>query len=270
MSDVEIPRHDILGVRVSALDYGRAVDAIVAAARDGRGLGVTALAVHGVMTGYQDLRQRHRLNALDVVTPDGQPVRWALNRIHGAGLRDRVYGPTLMLKVCEAAAREALPVFLFGATEQTLEKLSANLRQRFPGLVIAGTRASAFRQLDAGAWEALAREIRDSGAQLVFVGLGCPRQETWVYEMREHLPMPRIAVGAAFDFHAGNAPQAPRWMQGAGLEWLYRLCGNPRRLWKRYLLLNPQYVLAVLLQWAGVRRADPDSGREPEEQCRYG
>lgn len=270
MADSDIPRHALLGVRVSALDYNKAVAATIDAAKAKASFGITALAVHGVMTGHQDPEQRYRLNALDIVTPDGQPVRWALNRLYSANLRDRVYGPNLMLNLCEAAANEGLPVFLFGATEDTLNKLSANLKTRFPELQIAGMKASAFRQLNEAEWSDLADCIRNSGAKLVFVGLGCPRQEIWVYEMRDKLQMPRIAVGAAFDFHAGNVRQAPLWIQNIGLEWLYRLTQDPRRLWKRYIFLNPQYMAGVFLQWLGLHSIDPNTAKEPTTEMHFG
>lgn len=256
-------RRSILGVRVAATDYTEAVSATLAAASDRRSFGLSALAVHGVMTGYDDLEHRFRLNALDLVVPDGQPVRWALNLLHGCGLRDRVYGPDLMLHLCQAAAANGLAIYLYGSTADVLRPLAENLQDIFPGLRVAGFRPSLFRPIaDDSEADQIAAEIEDSGAAICFVGLGCPRQEAFVYEFRDRVHMPLVAVGAAFDFHAGTSKQAPSAMQRMGLEWFYRLLGDPRRLWRRYLILNPRYVLAVARQRLGIGDAD-DPGREP-------
>jgi exopolysaccharide biosynthesis WecB/TagA/CpsF family protein len=246
-------KRSVLGVLVDPADYATAVDRVVAAAREGRPLAVSALAVHGVMTGYGDAEHRARLNRLDLVVPDGQPVRWALNLLHGAGLRDRVYGPTLMLRICERAAREGLGIYLYGSTPEVLEKLSQGLRRRFPELAISGAEPSRFRRLSPAEKAEVVERVRGSGARIVFVGLGCPRQEVWAYEYRDALSLPVIAVGAAFDFHAGLKAQAPRWMQDRGLEWLFRFASEPRRLWRRYLLLNPAFVALLGAQYLGLR-----------------
>lgn len=244
----EPARHSVLGVGVHAVDYDQATDAILAAARAGRPFAATALAVHGVMTGRCDAAQRARLNQLDLVTPDGQPVRWAMNWLHRTTLRDRVYGPFLMLRVCERAASEGLPVFLYGSDAATLGNLERALRVRMPGLQIAGTRPSRFRLASETEWAADGRTLRDSGAKVVFCGLGCPRQEAWVHAMRRQLSVPLVAVGAAFALWAGNQPMAPAWMQRAGLEWLFRLSREPRRLARRYLVYNPLFVAGIVRQ----------------------
>ena len=178
--------------------------------------------------------------------------------------------PTLMLKTCERAAEKGVPIFLFGGTEQLLEKLSDNLAEKFPKLEIAGRRASKFRRLTAEERDETVQAIRASGAGVTFVGLGCPRQEVWTYEFRKSLSMPVLAVGAAFNFHAGLLPQAPRFMQKRGLEWFYRLVKEPKRLWKRYLLLNPAYLSLLLLQWTGARPFDPEDSTQPTEELLYG
>lgn len=263
-------KRSVLGVSVDVIDYAAATSRIVAAAEAGRSMAVSALAVHGVMTGVLDRTHRHRLNRLDIVAPDGQPVRWALNLVHGASLSERVYGPTLMLEVCERAAERGLSVFLFGSRPDVLEALSRNLRARFPTLRIAGTRPSRFRRTSVDEKAAIVEEIHASGADLVFVGLGCPRQEVWAYEYRDALSMPALAVGAAFDFHAGVLPQAPPLMQRWGLEWFYRLVHEPSRLWRRYVLLNPMYLGLLLLQLTGIVRFDPGNTEPPDEEMRYG
>ncbi len=263
-------KKNILGVNINAVDYEAAAAKIIEAAKAKRGMSVTALAVHGVMTGVMDATQRYRLNTFDLIVPDGQPVRWALNALHKAALPDRVYGPTLTLKVCEAAAKEGLPIYLYGSRQEVIDKLKVNLTQKFPGLKIAGSQPSRFRQTTAEEKDQIAHEIRESGAAITMVGLGCPRQETWAYEYREALGMPILAVGAAFDFHAGTLAQAPSRMQNMGLEWLFRLIKEPRRLWRRYVILNPQYVTLLLLQATKLKRFDPADTTPPTAEMRYG
>jgi exopolysaccharide biosynthesis WecB/TagA/CpsF family protein len=250
-------KRNVLGVLVDVIDYPAATERIVAAAREHRPMAVTALAVHGVMTGVGDPALGARLNSFDLVTPDGQPVRWALNLLHGAALADRVYGPTLTLRVLERCAAEGLPVYLYGSTEETLGRLVANVQEMFPALKIAGSEASKFRPAGAGEDAQIAARVRGSGARLVLVGLGCPRQEVFAYAMRPLLDMPLLAVGAAFDYHAGQLRKPPAWMQRYGLEWLWRLGLEPTRLWRRYLLLNPAYLARLGAQKARLWPATP-------------
>lgn len=257
-------KFNVLGIEVNAIDYDTTVEHVIAAAKARAPLTLSALAVHGVMTGALDPEQGYRLNHLDLVVPDGQPVRWALNLLHSANLSDRVYGPTLMLRICDRAASEGLPIYLYGSRETVLAALVKNLQRRFPGLRVAGYTPSQFKQVTATEQRQIAAAIVASGAQIVFVGLGCPRQEVWVYENRDLLAIPAIAVGAAFDFHAGLLPQAPTWMQKYGLEWLFRLGQEPGRLWRRYVLLNPQYLWLLMLQWLHLRRFDQPLPQPPE------
>jgi N-acetylglucosaminyldiphosphoundecaprenol N-acetyl-beta-D-mannosaminyltransferase len=254
---IDLGKRNVLGVRVDAIDYVAAVGKIMAAARTRQPLAVTALAVHGVMTGVQDKAHGARLNAFDLVTPDGQPVRWALNLLHGAQLTDRVYGPELTLRVLAACAEEGLPVYFYGSTEDTLDRLVSALRSRLPALKIAGSEPSRFRTAKPGEAEDIAERIEAAGARVVLVGLGCPRQEMFVYALRGLVHAPMLAVGAAFDYHAGQLRQPPAWMQRHGLEWLWRLGLEPGRLWKRYLLLNPAYLARLGAQKAHVWGATP-------------
>jgi exopolysaccharide biosynthesis WecB/TagA/CpsF family protein len=262
-------KHNILGVLVNATDYSQAVDHIISSARARRPCSVSALAVHGVMTGVLDNEHKFRLNHLDLVVPDGQPVRWALNLLYRTGLRDRVYGPNLMLAICARAAAERLPIFFYGSSAKTLKGLIRNLRQRYPEIVIAGAVPSKFRRLQPGEKEELIALIRNSGAAIIFIGLGCPRQEVWAYEFRDSLEIPVIAVGAAFAFHAGVLRQAPGWIQRSGLEWLFRWYAEPLRLWRRYLLLNPAYVILLALQATRLRQWSTD-GQKPVNELLYG
>jgi N-acetylglucosaminyldiphosphoundecaprenol N-acetyl-beta-D-mannosaminyltransferase len=262
-------KQNLLGVRIDAVDYDAAVERIVDAARDERPYGVSALAVHGVMEAVVDPELRHRVNRLELVTADGQPVRWSLNLLHGTGLPDRCYGPTLMRKVCEAAAAADLPVFLYGSREDVVERLGERLVESFPGLQVAGTAPSRFAQVSPRELDDIAEAIRATGARIVFAGLGCPRQEVFAYELRERVKLPVLAVGAAFEYHAGLRKEPPRLIQRSGLQWLWRLLGDPRRLWKRYLTTNPAFVVRVAAQRLGLWRPDTDATTEPPREAGY-
>jgi N-acetylglucosaminyldiphosphoundecaprenol N-acetyl-beta-D-mannosaminyltransferase len=267
---IDAGKQNVLGIRVNAVDYEAASHKIITAARQRKALSVSALAVHGVMTGVLDQTHRYRLNHLDLVCPDGQPVRWALNLLYKMGLPDPVTGTGLMLSVCERAAQEELPIYLYGSRPDVLESLSKNLLDRFPKLIIAGTQPSRFRQVSAEEKQQIVEEIQKSGAAITFVGLGCPRQEVWVYEYTEQLSMPTMAIGAAFDFLSGNVSRAPKLLQKWGLEWFYRLMQEPTRLWRRYVFLNPLYVLLFTLQFFKIVYFDPSRAKPPLEEIRYG
>ena len=194
-------KKNILGILVNAIDYDGATRSILDAAIAGQRMAVSALAVHGIMTGVLDHEQKYRLNSLDLVVPDGQPVRWALKWLSSSDLSDRVYGPQLTLLLCKEAAKHGLPVFFYGSRLDVLTPMCLNLQNRFPGLRIAGMQPSLFRKTSEIEKLEIVNAIKQSGAKMVFVGLGCPRQEVWVFEYRDLLEMPLIAVGAAFDFH---------------------------------------------------------------------
>jgi N-acetylglucosaminyldiphosphoundecaprenol N-acetyl-beta-D-mannosaminyltransferase len=263
-------KKNVLGILVDAVDYEGAEEAIIQAAHAQRPFAVSALAVHGIMTGVLDREHKYRLNRFDLITPDGQPVRWAMALTGQARLPDRVYGPFLTLRVCARAEREGLSVYLYGATEATLERLQTALAERFPHLWVAGRQPSRFRRASPEERASDVAAIEASGADIVLVGLGCPRQEVWAYEMREDLARPLLAVGAAFDFLAGSLSMAPAWMQARGLEWLYRLWREPGRLWRRYLILNPRYCWGLARQKFGLGKFDPNDATEPGELLRYG
>jgi N-acetylglucosaminyldiphosphoundecaprenol N-acetyl-beta-D-mannosaminyltransferase len=251
-------KRNVLGVLVDIVDYEAAVDRILAAARDRTPLAATALAVHGVMTGVQDPVQRRRLNELDLVTPDGQAVRWGLNLLHRARLRDRVCGPDLTRKLLARAATDGVPVFFYGSTPDVLDKLVTGTQARNPGLQVAGVSPSRFATVDETGLAEIAATVKNSGARLMFAGLGCPRQETFARAIRDHLDVPVLAVGAAFDFEAGTQREGPDWVQRIGLHWLWRLLAEPRRLWRRYLLLNPAYLTLLAAQRLRLWRPSTD------------
>lgn len=257
-----VRRASVLGVGVDLVDPGQAIELIVRKAREGGALSVTALAVHGVMTGWRSGAFRQVLARTDLVVADGQPVRWALNWLYSAGIEERVYGPDLMLDICRVAADEGLPVFLYGSSGRVLEMLAGELRQRNPGLVIAGWRPSAFGSIYESEQASIAAEIAQSGAAVCFVGIGCPRQEVFTERLAPIAGIPFVAVGAAFDFHAGSKKTAPRWMQSRGLEWLFRLMQEPSRLWRRYLLLNPLYLALLVAQKAGLPVGSRPAGEQ--------
>jgi exopolysaccharide biosynthesis WecB/TagA/CpsF family protein len=263
-------KKNVLGILINAVNYEAAISQIIGAARARKPMSVSALAVHGVMTGVLDSTHRYRLNHIDLVLPDGQPVRWAMNLLYNTGLPDRVSGPVAMLEICKRAAEEGLSIYLYGSKNSVLETLSQNLCKRFPKLIIAGIQPSKFKQVSAKEKQEIAENIRNSGAAITFVGLGCPRQEVWAYEYRDNLSMPLIAVGAAYDFHAGNLAKSPEFLSRIGLEWLFRLSMEPGRLWQRYVLLNPLYIWLFLLQALKIKKFDPKDATPPHEEVLYG
>jgi N-acetylglucosaminyldiphosphoundecaprenol N-acetyl-beta-D-mannosaminyltransferase len=267
---IDLGKRNLLGVAISAVDYEYAVAKVIDAAREGRRCATTALAVHGVITGARDRAHRYRLNTFDLVTPDGQPVRWGLNLLYGTKLDDRVYGPTMTFKVCTEAAVRGIPVYFYGSSQEVLDRLCTRLPQICPGLNIAGVQPSEFRQFSAEEQKVAADRIRSSGAKILFVGLGCPRQEVFTYEMSKHLSMPMLAVGAAFDYHAGLLQEPPAMVQRYGLQWLYRLIQEPGRLWRRYLFTNSQFVGLFLAQWLHVWRPDLTDCDPPLAEVRFG
>ena len=254
-------KYDLFGVQVSATNYDEATEFILQAARQGRPAVVSAHSVHGLITASDDPELLLKVNRFDIITPDGQPVRWALNALHGAGLRDRVYGPELMLRACRSAAQHKMPIFLYGSSPEVLDPLAVNLQSCCPGLEIAGCRPDLFRPLTADEESDVIRQIHSSGAGIVFVGLGTPKQDHFADAVRGRLQAVLVNVGAAFDFHARTKRMAPPWMQARGLEWLYRLCHEPGRLWRRYLTTNSSFLLkfsrALLRQRVFRRRLGP-------------
>ncbi|QDV44021.1 UDP-N-acetyl-D-mannosaminuronic acid transferase [Stieleria neptunia] len=243
----------VAGVNVSLVDYDQAVAHLMAAARVGASAVVACHAVHAIVVAGRDPELRQQVNQFSMITPDGQPVRWALNALHRAALSDRVYGPELMLRVCAAAAQTGVPIYLYGGTPDVLAKLQTNLSAQFPNLQLAGSEAPPFRELSDDENEAVCRRINESGAGIVMIGLGCPKQDRFAARNRERIRSVQLCIGAAFDFHAGVKPMAPRWMQKHGLEWVFRLSCEPRRLWRRYLVTNTQFTLAILMQFAKLR-----------------
>jgi N-acetylglucosaminyldiphosphoundecaprenol N-acetyl-beta-D-mannosaminyltransferase len=253
---------EVVGVPLAVIDYDRTlewIDAMVAERQRGY---VCVCNVHTVMASHEDAPLRAALLSSSLNVPDGQPLVWALNAL-GQSLSDRVYGPELMARAFARAALNGQRFYLYGGRDQeALVTLAARLRSRFPDVNIVGGYAPPFRPLTDEERAAVADEINEAEPDVVWVGIGVPKQEKWMAVMRSHLEAPvLVGVGAAFDFHADLVRQAPPWLQRAGLEWAYRLTREPRRLWRRYLRYNPRFVGAFARQLATHRVAGANAAR---------
>lgn len=207
--------------------------------------------VHTIMEAYDSVVFRRLVNNADLVTSDGMPLVWMM-RAKGVKRQERVYGPTLMLKVIESAARENVPVGFYGSAPKVLESLVHRMQARYKGLKVAFSCSPDFRPMSLEEDASIIEKINQSGTRILFVGLGCPKQEYWMGEHRGRVNAVMLGVGAAFDFHSGLKPQAPAWMQRVGLEWLFRLAAEPRRLWKRYLYHNPRFMVLAVGELLGL------------------
>lgn len=257
----EPPRkRQIAGVGISITDYDEVLDFIDAAVAQRQASYICVAPTHSIVTAGDDPELAVAFDQADVVTPDGMPVVWAA-RLLGEQIEDRVYGPDLMLMQCERAARSGQRVWLYGGFhEQALQQLEDRLVARFPGLKIVGRWSPPHRPLTPAEESELIQQLETDRPDVVWVGLGMPKQELWMHSVRPKISAPvLIGVGAAFDFHGGRLRQAPAWMQKRGLEWLFRLSQDPRRLLKRYARSNPLFVLRVLRQVASERRARASS-----------
>lgn len=239
---------DVLGVRVSAIDLESAVDRIGGWIESGHREYVCVTGVHGVVESLQqpDLIGIH--NEAGMVTPDGMPLVWC-SRVAGASWVERVYGPDLLLQLCEESLTKGWSHYFYGAAPGVADRLAARLTTRFPGLKVAGTYSPPFRELDEGEVDEVVDMINLAAPTIVWVGLSTPKQERWMNSFRHRLDAPVfIGIGAAFDIHAGTLRQAPPWMQRSGLEWLFRVMVEPRRLWKRYLIMVPTFLVRIALK----------------------
>jgi N-acetylglucosaminyldiphosphoundecaprenol N-acetyl-beta-D-mannosaminyltransferase len=248
-----VESRSILGMRADATSYPAASSQILAWARASQSRYVAVATVNNVMEAYDSPAFRNAMNAADLVTPDGMPLVWGL-RLLGIHNATRVYGPDLAPCVLGAAERERIPVGFYGATDAVLERLLSAVRSRYPALEIAYACAPPFRPLSGEEDRAVTARINASGARILLIGLSTPKQEWWMAAHRGRVEAVMLGVGAAFDFLAGVKRQAPRWMMRAGLEWLFRLACEPRRLARRYLKHNPRFLLLFLAQLAGLRQ----------------
>lgn len=249
-------RHELFGVRVSATSYDELVGRVIERGLRRQPTIVDFMCVHGLVHAAQNESFRRVINDFDVVATDGQPVRWALNWFHRAKLETRVYGPETMWRTCAAAEKAGVAIYLYGSSPEVIASLPRRLLESFPKLRIVGAESPPFRALTPEEDAEVAERINASGAGIVFVGTGCPRQEEFAWRQRHAIRAVQMCVGAAFDLHAGVKRMAPGWMQRHGLEWLYRLVQEPSRLWKRYLVNNTVFV-ALSVRQALSRRVRP-------------
>lgn len=244
--------HAVLEAFIDALSWDEAIGQITewGAAHESRY--VCICNVHSVVTTTRDVEFKIAVNNADLATPDGAPIAWVLRRL-GHSDQERINGPDLMMKYLAEAERLDQSVFFYGSTDITLEKLRAALARQFPFLRVAGMHSPPFRPLSREEDEAIVNMINDSGANVVFVGLGCPKQEKWMFDHRGRVHAVMIGVGAAFDYHSGVVRRAPLWWQHNGLEWLYRLGSEPRRLFLRYLVTNTLFAVGLVRQFVAAK-----------------
>jgi N-acetylglucosaminyldiphosphoundecaprenol N-acetyl-beta-D-mannosaminyltransferase len=251
-----LARVDILGSAIHAVSWDDALARIRAWAGNRESRYVCVCNVHSVVTAKHDAFLRDSINQADLAVPDGMPLVWWL-RSRGFPAQERIYGPDILWRYCAQAERDGQAVYFYGSLPDTLERLVSNVKQSFPRLTVAGADAPPFRESTTAEAEEDVRRINASGAQVVFVGLGCPKQEKWMARHRGKIHAVMIGVGAAFDYHAGTLKRPPRWMQHAGLEWFYRLLQEPRRLWRRYAATNSLFVLYAVAEFILRRRRGP-------------
>lgn len=243
----------VLAVPIDVIGWDAAIQRIMSWAGKRSSRYVTICNAHVVVTASRSPDYFSIIANSDMATPDGAPVAWMIRKL-GFPLQPKISGPDLMPRLLEQASSADLPVFFLGSTPETLALLVARVRERHPRITIGGTCSPPFRTLSEEEGEAIITQINDSGAGLVFVGLGCPKQERWMAEHRGRVNAVMLGVGAAFDFYAGSVRRAPEWMQRHGFEWLHRLVSEPRRLWKRYLTTNTLFVVGAARQLLTGRR----------------
>jgi N-acetylglucosaminyldiphosphoundecaprenol N-acetyl-beta-D-mannosaminyltransferase len=240
-------------MKVWPMNYGHVAEQVLQWSAAGGSRYVCVANVSSVMEAFDSPSVSLVMNSADLVTPDGMPLVWGLRAL-GAKDSSRVYGPDLTLTVLAEAERACIPVGFYGASQETLRRLLTFVHQRFPRLSVAYSCSPPFRQLSRDEDDRVTKEVNASGTRILFVGLGSPKQDIWMADHRGKISAVMLGVGAAFDFLSGTKPQAPRWMMRAGLEWLFRLATEPRRLWRRYLRHNPRFVLLFGLQLLGLKR----------------
>lgn len=239
---------DILGINIEVSTYSELVQQCLAWAKSGQSRSIFFANVAMLMEAHDSPAFRAKINSADRVNPDGMPLVWALRAL-GHRAACRVYGPDAMEALLRAAQESGVPTGFYGGSAATLAQLLSKVERRYPGIRIAFRLSPPFRSLSEAEDESIVKQISDSGARILFVGLGCPKQEEWIIDHRDRIPAVMLGVGAAFDFLAGSKRQAPRWVMRIGLEWAFRLASEPRRLWARYLKHNPRFGVMFLRQW---------------------
>ncbi len=241
----------IINVRLHKTSYLKASSQIIHWAKNFESRYVCACNVHMIMEAYDDHSFRQMLNRADLLTPDGMPLVWMM-RLKGENVQERVYGPTLMLHVLNMAEKERIPVGFLGSTKNVVDKLQEELNKKYPDLIIKYSHSPSFGVMTSDENQEILDAILKSKIQILFVGMGCPKQEIWMADHKGKIPAVMVGVGAAFDFHAGVIPQSPPFLQKVGLEWLFRLFHEPRRLWKRYLYNNPRFIVLAIADLLGL------------------
>lgn len=252
---MEVEKVNVLGVGISVLDQDRAREFLFQAVREGRRGYVTVTGVHGVSEAQKDPALKRILNDSLLCTPDGMPMVW-MGRLHGQASIRRVYGPDLLLNLCQHSGEGRFRHFFYGGNPGVADDLAETLRKRFPALNIVGTYSPPFRHLNSSELQGLQALVRQTRPDFFWIGLSTPKQERWMAEFIGRLPEAKIflGVGAAFDLLTGRVRQAPRWVQRIGLEWLFRFSQEPRRLAGRYLVNNPVFLIRAAAQLLGLKR----------------
>ncbi len=243
----------VLGSHIDALSWEDTINIICGWAVNRESRYVALCNVHSIVTALLDKNHVSDLNAADMTTPDGMPIAWALRKL-GFPAQQRINGPDLMWNYCAKAEKTGQKIYFYGSTIAVLSILESKLSAAFPELQIAGMYSPPFRELTAAEDAEVVERLNASGANVIFIGLGCPRQERWMFQQRGKINAVMIGVGAAFNYHAGTTKRAPVWMQNAGLEWLHRLASDPKRLWKRYLITNSIFIFAITAQLLRLKK----------------
>lgn len=251
---VDTQKTNILGVGISAITMDDALTQIQHWIETGKRRYVSVCVVHTIMECQLDPKMRKAVNSAGMATPDGMPLVWLGNWRNGGNV-SRVYGPDLMLALCELSVMQGYSHYFYGGADGVPELLAETMQARFPGMNVVGAYSPPFRTLTEEEDEEITEQINQAAPDIIWVGLGTPKQDLWMAAHRDKLKAPvLIGVGAAFDFHTGRIPQAPSWMQTRGLEWLFRLFQEPRRLWRRYIIYNPLFIAMILMQFSGLRK----------------
>jgi N-acetylglucosaminyldiphosphoundecaprenol N-acetyl-beta-D-mannosaminyltransferase len=268
--NVENATFDVLGVRTHPVQIGEVIERMQKWIRAREGChSIAATSMHGIVEAQHDPSFKEALNATDLVVPDGMPLVW-LGRCQGHVLGRRVYGPDLLLAFCKESAGQGYRHFFYGGEPGVAEQLAGSLKTRFPGLNVVGTCSPPFRPLGAKEDEEMVEMIDRVAPDVLWVGLGAPKQERWMHKHKTRLRLPvMVGVGAAFDMLSGRRKQAPRWMREHGLEWFFRLLQEPRRLWRRYLVYGAQFIAYLILKSLRLKNFDASCGRLPERTPRH-
>ena len=243
----------VVSLAVGICDYDSAAARVIELARLKNGGYICISTVHMVMEGYDNPDYAARVNAADLIVPDGMPLVW-MQKLQGIGQASQVRGTTLMIKLFGIAERSNLSVGFYGGRQEILDKISVRLKKEFPDLKVNYLFSPPFKPLTDAEDAEITANIKNSGTDILFIGLGCPKQERWMAQHKDKLPTVMLGVGAAFDFYAGNVSESPEWISRIGLEWFFRLIQEPKRLWRRYLILNPRFMRLAMVQLLGIKK----------------